>query len=147
MSLRFALLFCLCAVRPVWADCIPGRVEINGAFGKALFSVEIADDDAERAQGLMHRESLPRGAGMLFVYDAPRRVSFWMRNTLIELDMIFVDETGVIHAIHHRAKPLDDTAIPGGATPSRVVLEINGGLAHALGIKPGDKLRHPVFGC
>ena len=130
----------------VWADvCRTDQVEITGDFGKARFAVEVADDDAERAQGLMHRETLPLSAGMLFVYQSPQRLSFWMRNTLIELDMLFLDGFGVVRHIHHRAKPLDETPISGGNDPLVGVLEINGGLARRLGITEGAVLRHPAF--
>nr|WP_245873081.1 DUF192 domain-containing protein [Albidovulum inexpectatum] len=110
--------------------------------GAARFSVEIADDESERARGLMHRESLPRGAGMLFVYDRPGPVAFWMKNTLIPLDMIFVAPDGRVTAVHSMAKPLDLTPIP-GPSDTVMVLEINGGLARALGLGPGAVMRHP----
>ena len=135
----------LCAAPAIADECRTDRVEISGDFGKARFSVEVADDDAERAQGLMHRETMPMSAGMLFIYDRPQLVSFWMRNTLIELDMLFVDGFGVIRHIHHRARPLDETPIPGGPDPLLGVLEINGGLARRMGIEEGDVLRHPAF--
>ena len=125
------------------AACSENRVEIRGDFGQAQFSVEVADDNQERAQGLMFRESLPTSSGMLFLYERPSRLSFWMRNTLIELDMIFLDSTGVIQHVHHRAQPHDETPISGGR--GIAVLEINGGLAERLGIQAGDQLRHPFF--
>ncbi|GAD55421.1 MAG: uncharacterized membrane protein (UPF0127 family) [Limimaricola cinnabarinus] len=125
--------------------CAPDRVTVRGDWGQAGFAVEIADDAAERAQGLMNRAEMPRMAGMLFVYDAPQAVSFWMRNTLIPLDIIFAGADGVIRSIHPRAKPLDETPIPGG-TDIQYVLEINGGMAARLGITEGDTLRHPAIG-
>ena len=82
---------------------------------------------------------------MLFVYQRPQVMSFWMRNTLIELDMLFLDGFGVIQHIHHRAQPLDETPISPGDMLLFGVLEINGGLARRLGIKVGDVLRHPSF--
>ncbi len=126
------------------AECAPDRVDLRGDWGAAQFTVEIADDDAERAQGLMFREHLPRSAGMLFVYDRPQQVSFWMRNTLISLDLIFVDATGTVVRVHENAVPLDETPIPGGGQVL-AVLEINGGLAGAMGIGAGSELRHPAF--
>jgi hypothetical protein len=93
----------------------------------------------------MHVESMPLSKGMLFVYQRPQRMSFWMRNTLIELDMLFLDGFGVIRHIHHRAQPLDETPISGGDDLLLGVLEINGGLASRLGIQAGDVLRHPAF--
>ncbi len=124
--------------------CSPGRVDIRWDGGGESFAVEVADDAAERAQGLMFRESLDPGAGMLFVYDAPRRVSFWMKNTLIPLDMIFLDEVGRVTTVHSMAQPLDETPIDGGEGV-QFVLEINGGLAERLGIAPGAELRHPAI--
>ncbi|WP_259992407.1 DUF192 domain-containing protein [Sulfitobacter sp. S190] len=126
-------------------NCNPDRVVITGDFGTAQFSVDVADDDASRAQGLMHVENMPLSRGMLFVYDTPQRMAFWMRNTLIELDMLFVDGTGEIRHIHARAQPLDETVISGGPEELSAVLEINGGLAARLGIDVGDRLQHPAF--
>lgn len=134
----------LVMVSPVAAQalCRDDMVELRGDWGSARFSVEIADTDETRAQGLMHRESLPRSGGMLFVYDQPTRAVFWMRNTLIPLDMIFVDPRGVVRHVHHEAIPHDETPIDGGSG-IQMVLEINGGLAGALGIAAGSEMRHP----
>ncbi len=92
----------------------------------------------------MFRESMPTSAGMLFVYDRPQRASFWMRNTLIPLDMVFADENGVVTRIHENAVPLDETGIDGGPGV-QFVLEINGGLAARLGLDVGDEMRHPAI--
>ncbi len=81
---------------------------------------------------------------MLFVYDRPQSVSFWMRNTLIPLDMIFADETGLVRRVHSNAIPLDETPIFGGSQ-ILAVLEINGGLAEQFGISAGTLLQHPAF--
>ena len=124
--------------------CRDDQVVLRGEWGQARFTVEIADDEEERNRGLMHRESMARSAGMLFVYPRPGRVGFWMRNTLIPLDMIFLDETGTVRHVHHNAIPHDETPIPGG-DGILAVLEINGGLAAALGIKKGSQMRHPAF--
>lgn len=141
--LVLAAAFAFLAV-PLWAQCAPDTVWIRGDFGQARFSVEIADDASERATGLMNRPTMPTASGMLFIYERPSSLSFWMRNTLIELDMLFVDATGVIRNIRHRAVPLDETPIFGGDGLTHV-LEINGGLARTLGIDIGDQLRHPSF--
>ncbi|SFR37695.1 hypothetical protein SAMN04488005_1141 [Yoonia tamlensis] len=127
------------------AACAPDMVTVRGDFGQAHFHVSVADDNAERAQGLMFVEQMPLMSGMLFVYDHPQAVSFWMRNTLIPLDMLFVAPDGEIRAIHENAIPLDTTPIPGG-DGIQVVLEINGGLSARLGIAAGDVLQHPAFG-
>lgn len=133
------------ALTPLASPCPVDRVSVSGAFGKASFNVRVADDDATRAQGLMNVPKMPLSSGMLFVYDTPQPMSFWMRNTLIELDMLFVDGFGVIQHIHHRAQPLDETVITPGRIPLLGALEINGGLAKRLGITEGDVLRHPAF--
>lgn len=134
----------LAMVGPVLAACSENRVDLRGAFGTAGFSVEVADTPEARAQGLMNRDSLPRSAGMLFVYDAPQRATFWMKNTRIPLDMIFLDSKGQVLGVHANARPMDTTIIDGGLGVL-AVLEINGGLAARLGIAPGDMLRHPAF--
>jgi len=128
-----------------FAACQEDRVTVHGDWGRANFTVEIADDNAERSQGLMHVESMGTLEGMLFVYDAPRRASFWMRNTLIPLDMIFAGVDGTILGVHENAIPMDETNIDGGPDVM-YVLEINGGLAARLGIGEGDVLQHPRMG-
>ncbi len=125
------------------ATCDNASVDLRSGDAVARFNIEVADTDDERAQGLMSREKLATSAGMLFVYETPRRASFWMKNTLIPLDMIFADETGRVTRVHPMAKPLDLTPIDGG-NDVRFVLEINGGLAKRLGIQPGTQLRHPA---
>ena len=126
------------------AACAPESLELRGPGGVARFHVEIADTSAERNRGLMFRESLPSSGGMLFVYDQPQEVAFWMKNTLIPLDMIFVDATGRVQRVHEKAVPGDLTAIPGGAE-IQFVLEINGGMAKRLGITAGAEMRHPAI--
>ena len=129
---------------PALADepCADGRVQIRGPAGEARFSVEIADDAAERGLGLMNRPKMAASHGMLFIYDHEQPVAFWMENTLIPLDMVFVGADGVVRSVHENARPLDRTPIDSGA-PVLMVLEINGGLARRLGIVPGSELRHP----
>ena len=128
---------------PALATCRADQVDLRGPFGQARFTVELADTDATRARGLMFRESMPRRNGMLFIFDAPQRAVFWMENTLIPLDMLFFDQAGVLTHVHHQARPLDRTPIDGG-DGVRFVLEINGGLARQLGIRPGSEMRHPA---
>jgi uncharacterized membrane protein (UPF0127 family) len=125
--------------------CSPARVDLRWPGGGQSFAVEVADTPAERALGLMHRESLPPDQGMLFVYETPRRAQFWMENTLVPLDMIFLDAQGRVTSVHPDAVPLDRTAIDGGEGV-QFVLEINAGLAARLGIAPGAELRHPALG-
>ncbi|MFN4060401.1 MAG: DUF192 domain-containing protein [Paracoccus hibiscisoli] len=131
------------------AVCTSDVALIRVAPDRALsFAVELADTAKSRARGLMFRRDLPAGQGMLFIYPEPQPVSFWMRNTLIPLDMVFADAQGVIRHIHANARPLDETPIPGAAVgdPDRdrlMVLEIAGGEAARLGLEPGMVLAHP----
>ena len=130
----------------LWAEsCRENEVLLRGDWGTARFSVELADTRKSRARGLMFREELPKSHGMLFVYPEPSFVAFWMKNTLIPLDMLFIDARGVVKRVHHQAIPGDLTQIPGGAG-ILAVLEINGGLARVMGIGEGSELRHPAFG-
>lgn len=125
-------------------ECRNDQVLLRGDWGQARFTVEIADDEAERNQGLMFRKEMPKSAGMLFVYPTAQTVGFWMKNTLIPLDMIFLDETGVVRRVHHNAIPHDETPIMGG-DGILSVLEINGGLAEVMGITEGSQMQHPAF--
>ena len=116
------------------------------AGGRDLkFDVELALDDLHRAHGLMYRKQLGPYQGMLFDFFQEMPVSFWMKNTLIPLDMLFIAGDGTIKNIHANAVPLSTDPIPSNL-PVRAVLEINGGSAALLGIKPGDKVKHPIFG-
>lgn len=132
------------------AGCHPDRALFHGRGAPVEIAVEIADTEAERAQGLMFRRDLPSGQGMLFIYESPQPVEFWMRNTLIALDMIFIDARGKVRHVHPMAQPLDETGIPGAApgdaAPERLmVLEVRGGDAARLGIVPGMALSHPAL--
>ncbi|WP_134725689.1 DUF192 domain-containing protein [Paracoccus luteus] len=131
--------------------CAPGTATIlppTGDTPLAQIAVEIADTPQARAQGLMGREALPQGQGMLFVYETPQPTAFWMKNTLIPLDMLFFDATGVLRRIHAKARPHDLTPIFGAAAddpdPDRLlVLELAGGEAARLALTPGARLAHP----
>lgn len=127
------------------AACADDRVTVIGDFGRASFTVTLADDPEERAVGLMNVPEMPTMAGMFFVYDAPQRATFWMRNTLIGLDMLFAGPDGTILSIHENAVPMDETVIDGGQGVL-TVLEINAGMVGRLGIKTGDILQHPALG-
>ena len=124
--------------------CDPGTLDIRSDAGSVRFGVEVVDTVEERAVGLMNRPELAQFAGMLFVYPSPQSVSFWMKNTMIPLDMVFADETGTVQRIHAEAIPYDLTGIPGGPG-IQYVLEINGGLAEDLGLAPGAEIRHPAI--
>jgi uncharacterized membrane protein (UPF0127 family) len=145
-ALRLALVTLLVLPGPAWseASCASDRLDLRWQGGRESLAVEIADDAGERAQGLMFRTVLAPASGMLFVYEAPRRVQFWMKNTLIPLDMVFADATGTVTRIHSGAVPGDLTPIDGG-DGVQFVLEINAGLAQRLGLAPGAVLRHPAI--
>jgi uncharacterized protein len=137
---------CLClATTEVFAACNRDQVSLRGDWGQVSFNVAVVDTDETRAQGLMFVKSMPRFSGMLFVYDSPRQARFWMKNTLIPLDMIFIGPDGVVKALHSNAIPGDLTSIDGGSGVL-VVLEINGGLADTLGINTGSQVQHIAFG-
>jgi uncharacterized membrane protein (UPF0127 family) len=117
---------------------------IETTHGVQRFHVEIADTDAEREQGLMYRRSMAPDHGMLFDFDPPQQVSFWMHNTFLPLDIIFIGRDGRILNIAANATPFSDDNIP-SAGPVRGVLELNAGRAAALDILPGDRVRHRIF--
>jgi uncharacterized protein len=142
--LSLGVLLALLLAGPSAATCSDGTVELRGPGGQARFTVELADSADKRARGLMFRETMPTSSGMLFLYPAPQPASFWMKNTLIPLDMIFADRTGLVTHVHDMAVPGDLTPIDGGRDVV-AVLEINGGLAAKLGIAPGTQLRHPAL--
>jgi len=109
------------------------------------FDVEMATNESQRERGLMYRKQLGPYEGMLFDFQDERPVSFWMKNTLIPLDMVFIAADGTVRHVHANAVPMSTETIP-SEHPVRGVLEINGGSARLLGIKPGDKVKHPIFG-
>ncbi|MCC7271056.1 MAG: DUF192 domain-containing protein [Alphaproteobacteria bacterium] len=121
------------------------RIVLHTASGAHSFRIEIADTETERAKGLMFRTELAPDAGMLFDYHREQLASFWMQNTLIPLDMIFISADGVVKTIHVNARPLDTTSIPSGV-PVRFVLEIPGGRSQEIGLKVGDRVEHPRVG-
>jgi uncharacterized membrane protein (UPF0127 family) len=119
----------------------PPRVVIETAGGARLaVAVELARTDAERTRGLMHRRQLAPEAGMLFLFEENQPRAFWMKNTLISLDMIFIDEGGRVVGLIERAEPLTTSPRDPGV-PSRYVLEVNGGWAARHGVRPGDRVR------
>jgi uncharacterized protein len=117
-------------------------VRIQSDTGEHVFTVEVVDTDETRAQGLMFREELAPDAGMLFDFLDERPVAFWMQNTFIPLDMLFIRADGTIARIHANARPMDTTSIPSGE-PVQFVLEIPGGRSAELGIEAGDLMDHP----
>ena len=114
-------------------------VTIRSATGVHRFTVEVARSPAEQATGLMNRQSLAPGRGMLFPYDPPQPASFWMKNTLIPLDIVFIRADGSIARIAANTVPLSLEPVP-SLEPVAAVLEIAGGRAAELGIAPGDRV-------
>ncbi len=121
------------------------ELDILAGGKRHSFKIEMAVTPAERSRGLMNRSELAPDAGMLFDYGRPRFVSFWMKDTLIPLDMIFIKDDGRIARIAKRTVPLSLAAVPSGE-PVRAVFEVIGGTADRLGIGPGDTVMHPIFG-
>jgi len=119
-------------------------VEIVSDRGRSRFQVEIAVTPAEQARGLMFRKSLAPDRGMLFIYKRPQPVAYWMRNTLIPLDILYIRPDGRILSIVRNARPHDETPLPSGGLVLGV-LEIAGGRAAQLGVLPGDRVLHRIF--
>jgi uncharacterized membrane protein (UPF0127 family) len=120
------------------------ELEVVTDKGRYKFKVELATTPEQMMQGLMFRRSLDADAGMLFDYGTTQPVSFWMKNTLIPLDMVFIYANGRVAGVHQRAVPRSEQPIPSPA-PVRAVLELNGGTASRLGIKTGDLVVHRIF--
>lgn len=143
MRFLTALVFLCCAflARSVLAaETVPLTIHAGGSTYK--FEVEIADDNAERSQGLMFREQLAPNAGMLFLYPDEKPRTFWMKNTPLPLDIIFIAADGRVVHVAAEAKPFDESVIQSVA-PARAALEIGGGLAAQLGIAPGATVTWP----
>jgi uncharacterized membrane protein (UPF0127 family) len=141
----FLGLFCLYSINNAGAAMRTEKLSVISKDGtKHSFEVEIADTPKTREIGLMYREKMDPDHGMLFEMDNNGVVMFWMKNTLIPLDMLFVGADGTIRVVHANAIPQDLTAIS-SAVPVTGVIELIGGRAQALGIKPGDKVVHPFF--
>jgi uncharacterized protein len=134
----------------LFAAAVPAReagqqtLEIATKSGVHVFAVEVVDNDADRAKGLMYRKELPEGRGMLFDFHREQEVSFWMQNTYIPLDMVFIRGDGRILRIAENTEPLSTRLISSGG-PVRAVLEVIGGTARKLGIAPGDRVASPIF--
>jgi uncharacterized protein len=135
----------------LWAPLAPANaasqdtIEIVTRTGVHAFSVELATNAAERAVGLMYRKALPEGHGMLFDFHEDQPVQFWMHNTYISLDMIFIAGDGRVMRVAENAKPMSDDLIPSGR-PVRAVLEVIAGTARKLGIAAGDRVTGSFFG-
>ncbi|MEO6012703.1 MAG: DUF192 domain-containing protein [Devosia sp.] len=135
-ALRLSVAFVLLSAAA--ACSADNRAVLHTAKGDFTFTIEIADTEADRAKGLMFRTSLAPDAGMLFDYHKEQQAAFWMQNTLIPLDMVFISADGIVKTIHANARPMDTTSIP-SVVPVQFVLEIPGGRAAEIGLKTGDR--------
>jgi len=120
------------------------HVDVVSNTGTHGFTVEIADDDAEQSRGLMFRRELAADAGMLFLYEEERPLSYYMRNTYISLDIIYINSDARIVSIARNTEPLSERSLLSHA-PAIAVLEVNAGTADRLGFGEGDIVRHPFF--
>lgn len=120
-------------------------LEIVTRNGVQVFSVEMATTEEEKQTGLMYRKELADGKGMLFDFNPEQEVSMWMKNTYVSLDMIFIRADGRILRIAENTEPLS-TKIISSRGPARAVLEVVAGTAQKYGIRPGDRVGHPLFG-
>jgi uncharacterized membrane protein (UPF0127 family) len=117
---------------------------VETTVGERKFTIEVADDTGERSQGLMFREAMADDHGMLFVFDQERPVGFWMKNTPMPLDLVFIDGGGTVKAVL-KGEPYSEAVISPGV-PVHFVLELKAGIAAANHISDGDKVRHPAIG-
>jgi uncharacterized membrane protein (UPF0127 family) len=120
-------------------------VVIDSDHGPVSFKVEVAGDAATQERGLMFRTKMAANAGMLFDFHRPQTETFWMKNTVLSLDLIFIRDDGSISSIAPNAVPYSESLVP-SAEPVRAVLEINGGRAAALGIEPDQHVHNAIFG-
>ncbi len=135
--------FLALAPHPTFAAGVEA-LEIASSTGVHPFAVEMAETDDERSRGLMFRKELPEGKGMLFDFKVEQPVAFWMKNTYVSLDMLFIKADGRILSIAENTQPLSERGVPSGG-PVRGVLEVVAGTAKKLGIKPGDRVAHRIF--
>jgi uncharacterized membrane protein (UPF0127 family) len=119
-------------------------LDIVSKSGTHKFTVELAISPEEQELGLQFRQELPAGTGMLFDFGREESASFWMKNTYVPLDLIFIRGNGEISKIAENAPPLSLDLIPSGG-PARAVLEVIGGTSKKLGIAAGDRVVHPIF--
>lgn len=143
--LSFDVVFAGCASLSSNAQALPvAQITIDTPHGPAAFDVEVAADAQSQQTGLMYRREMAANAGMLFDLHKPQFASFWMKNTYLPLDLLFVRADGTISTIEPNAIPLSTDSIA-SAEPVEAVIELNGGRAHQLGIKPGARVHGSIF--
>ncbi|MDE1985671.1 MAG: DUF192 domain-containing protein [Alphaproteobacteria bacterium] len=146
IALFSVVLLTACTPEEPAARTLPtAKVVIDTQQGPVAFTVEVASDPASQEHGLMFRKTLAPNAGMLFDFHKAGPVVFWMKNTPLSLDMLFIKADGTISTIAANAVPYSEDQIP-SSEPVRAVLEINGGRAYALNIQQGDKVHAAIFG-
>ncbi len=150
VALSLALIAFAAALAPAGADSRAMRLPVHmvklaadTASGQKFFSIEVADEPSEQERGLMFRDEMPDDRGMLFDLGRTRQASFWMENTPMPLDLLFIGEEGRVRAILP-GQPYSRAPISPGV-PVRFVLELKEGTSAKNGIVPGDRLRHPVI--
>ena len=142
-----AVLLSLVLIAGVAASAAPlpvTTISVDTAKGRAVFKVEVAGDEASHEKGLMFRKTMAADRGMLFDFHTDVMTTFWMKNTILPLDIIFIRADGTISSIAGNAVPYSLAPIP-SSEPIRAVLEINAGRAKALGIEPGDRVHGAIF--
>lgn len=145
LALASAVALASGGLAPARAQGALERVEIVSGDKTHVFQAEVMRTDEERARGLMFRRYMPEDRGMLFDFKTEQPVAMWMKNTYLPLDMVFIARDGRIVNIAENTEPMSERTISSGA-PVLSVLEINAGVAAKLGIKPGDRVRHSLFG-
>jgi uncharacterized membrane protein (UPF0127 family) len=147
--LSFAMTACAALVL-AWAVAFPAvalekqPLTFATSSGSHAITVEVADTESTRSTGLMYRRSIGADEGMIFIYDREQEITMWMKNTYISLDMIFVKRDGTISHIAANAEPFSENIISSEG-PALAVIEMAAGSAARLGLRPGDKVRHPAF--
>jgi uncharacterized protein len=121
------------------------NITVDTAKGHTVFKVEIAGDHASQEKGLMFRKKMAPNAGMIFDFHQEVMTSFWMKNTILPLDIIFIRTDGTVSSVAANAVPMSETPIP-SSEPVRAVLELNAGRAAQIGMVPGDKVHSAIFG-
>ena len=135
----------LASIVAAYAEAPLEPLTIDTASGQHRFKVEVMRTEPERERGLMYRKTMPQDHGMLFEYQAEQPVAFWMHNTYLPLDLIFIGKDGRVVNVARDAKPMDDSLIP-SAGPALGVLELDAGSAKAIDLKAGDVVHHKMFG-